>query len=64
MDYENSDLFDEIDSAAVVLGGIADALSMRSAVYADDMLEMIAYAANNQANALRSLLETWETLRD
>ena len=49
------DLVDTIADAATTLSGIADALAYRTAIYPDDMLELLASAAESQAAKLRKL---------
>ena len=44
---------DLLDDAATVLAGIAEALAYRTATDPDDLLEMLALAADAQARALR-----------
>ena len=52
-----ADVIDTVANAARTLSGIADALSYRTAVYRDDMLDMIAEIAELQASEIREFVD-------
>ena len=49
-------LVDAAEDAATTLSGIADALAWRTAAADDDLLEMLALAAERESRALRNAI--------
>ena len=54
---EDAQIHDAITDAIMTLAGIGEALAYRTAVYRDEMLELLARDADMQATALRELID-------
>ena len=56
-DTQQATVQDVVADAITTLAGISEALAYRTAVYRDEMLELLARDADAQAAALRELVE-------